>query len=116
MNRLLVLAAVFVASVAVAAPTTVARNSTTSPGYNFSIRVLITGKTVTLDRSVARRGWRAHFIVRNRDNKAHRFELGGLRTKSIAPGKKSNLGAFLENRGTYPYKIDNKVRGYFTVI
>jgi hypothetical protein len=43
------------------------------------------------------------------------FDVGGLKTRPIAPGKTGRVGAYLDNRGQYPYKIDHKFRGYFTV-
>jgi hypothetical protein len=108
--------ALLAVTLAVGAPASLAREKTTAPGYNFYIGVYVTDKTVTLTRSVGRRGWRAHFIVHNRGKKPHRFDVGGLSTPLIKPGKKSRIGAMLDVRGQYAYKVDNKVRGYFTVI
>lgn len=117
MKRLLPTIAAAAAALAVAAPASFAREATTAPGYNFYITVKIGAKTnVLLSRSVARRGWRAHFVVVNRDKVAHRFEIGGLKTPLIAPGKKGRLGAQLETRGAYAYQVDGKLRGYFRVI
>jgi hypothetical protein len=116
MKKLLLALALLSATLAVTAPGAPARGTTTAPGYNFYIGVYITGRGVTLSRSVGKRGWLAHFIVHNRDTKPHRFEVGGLRTKLIAPGKKVRLGAYLDTRGQYAFKVDNKLRGYFTVV
>ena len=33
----------------------------------------------------------------------------------MAPGQKRKLGAFLDDRGQFKYRVDGKVRGYFTV-
>jgi hypothetical protein len=107
--------AVAVASVAIAAPASLGRVATTSPGYNFEINVFITDQGVTLSRSVAKRGWRAHFVIHNQGKKSHVFDVGGLKSRAIAPGKRAKVGAYLDNRGQYPYKVDNKTRGYFTV-
>jgi hypothetical protein len=107
--------AVFAASLVVAAPVSLARGDTTSPGYNFRINVTLSDSSIVLSRTIAKRGWLAHFVIQNKGKKAHVFFIGGLKTKPIAPGKKGKLGAYLENRGQYPYKVDNKVRGYFVV-
>jgi hypothetical protein len=99
-----------------AAPAIPAAPATTSPGYNFTITVTVKDNDVILSRSVAKRGWRAHFVIANKGTKPHVFDIGGLKTAPIAPGKKGKLGAFLDDRGRYPYKVDRKIRGYFTVV
>ena len=104
---------VLAAALAVAPAPAVA---TTSPAYNFTIVVKITDKGVILDRSVAKRGWLAHFTILNKTRHPVRFEVGGLKTKPIQPGKKARLGAYLDTRGQYPYKVDDKLRGYFQVV
>jgi hypothetical protein len=111
---LLLTAAVAVAAIAVAAPT---GSATTAPGYNFKIDVIISkGGQVVLSRSLAKRGWLAHFVIHNKDKRKHTFDVGGLKTKKpILPGKIGKLGAYLENRGQYPYHVDGKLRGYFVV-
>ncbi len=116
MNRSLIGVVLSTLALAVAAPAAQAREATTAPGYNFYIGVYITDHGVTLTRSVGKRGWLAHFIVHNKGKKPHRFEVGGLKTKLIAPGTKTRLGAYLDTRGQYAYKVDNKLRGYFTVV
>jgi hypothetical protein len=117
MKKMLVAIAVVCAALAVAVPVSLAKETTTAPGYNFYIGVYINKNGgVVLTRSVARRGWLAHFIVHNGSAKVVRFEIGGLKTPPIKPGKKSRLGAQLENRGQYEYKVDNQRRGFFTVI
>src|SRR5882672_349094 len=100
---------------AFAAPASLGRDATTSPGYNFRIEVFITDGGVTLSRSVAKRGWLAHFVIYNRGKKPHRFDVGGLKTRVIVPGAKGKLGAYLDVRGQFAYKVDNKTRGYITV-
>jgi hypothetical protein len=112
---MLAVVAAAAASLAVAAPSSLARNATTSPGYNFRIDVYVTDSGVTLSRSVAKRGWLAHFVVHNRGKKAHVFDVGGLKTRPIAPGKQGKLGSYLDVRGQFAYKVDGKSRGYFTV-
>jgi hypothetical protein len=115
LKRVLVVMAVAAVSLAIAAPASLGRNTTTSPGYNFRIDVYITDQGVTLTRSVARRGWLAHFVVHNHGKKPHVFDVGGLKTRAIAPGKQGKVGAFLDVRGQFAYKVDNKTRGYLTV-
>lgn len=114
MKRVLVLIAVATALLAVAAPSSLARSGTTSPGYNFKIAVTITEKSVTLSRSLAKRGWLAHFVITNKGTKVHVFDIGGLK-RTIAPGKVGKIGAYMDTRGQFPYKVDGKTRGYFTV-
>lgn len=115
-KRLIVAVASLAASLVAAAPAIPADPATTSPGYNFTINVTLKDGQVILSRSIAKRGWRAHFVIANRGTKPHVFDIGGLKTAPIAPGKKGKLGAFLDNRGKYPYKVDRKIRGYFTVV
>jgi hypothetical protein len=120
MNKLLVglfaSAAMMAAVLTVGSAGALAREQTTAPGYNFKINVYITAKGVTLDRSVAKRGWLAHFIVHNNTKKPVRFEVGGLKTRLIAPGKIGRVGAFLDDRGQFDYKVDNHLKGYFQVV
>jgi hypothetical protein len=113
-KRVLVFIAVATALLAVAAPSSLARGKTTSPGYNFKIAVTITEKNVTLSRSIAKRGWLAHFVITNKGTKVHVFDIGGLK-RTIAPGKVGKIGAYMDTRGQFPYKVDGKTRGYFTV-
>jgi hypothetical protein len=115
-QRVVAVIALAAASLAVAAPSSLARGTTTSPGYNFRIEVALTDTSITLSRSLAKRGWLAHFVIHNRGKRAHVFDIGGLRTKRIAPGGTAKLGSYLDTRGQYPYKVDNKRRGFFTVI
>jgi hypothetical protein len=111
-KRVLALVLVAAAALALAAPSM----STTSPGYNFTINVVISKNNVVLSRSLAKRGWLAHFVIHNRDSKAHTFDVGGLHPKKPIPAHGTGkVGAFLETRGQYPYKVDGKVRGYFVV-
>jgi hypothetical protein len=112
---LAMLASVFVVAAAGSTAAS-AKTATTSPGYNFKIVVLITNKGVILSRSVAKRGWLAHFVIQNKSKEPHRFEVGGLKSRLIGPGKSGKVGAYLENRGQYEYKLDDKLRGYFQVV
>jgi hypothetical protein len=116
MKKGLIVVASLAGSLIVAAPAIPAGPATTSPGYNFTINVTVKDNAVVLSRSVGKRGWRAHFVIANRGTKPHVFDIGGLKTAPIAPGKKGKLGAFLDDRGKYPYKVDRKIRGYFTVV
>ena len=114
MKRVLILIAVATALLSVAALSSLARGNTTSPGYNFKINVTLTDKSVVLSRSLAKRGWLAHFVITNKGTKTHVFDIGGLK-RTIAKGKTAKLGSYLDTRGQYPYKVDGKIRGYFTV-
>jgi hypothetical protein len=84
--------------------------STTAPAYNFQIHVLVTNGAVKLDRSVARRGWLAHFVIQNRTSQTIRFEVGGLYSKPVRPGGSGKLGAFLDHRGRFIYNVDTKTK------
>jgi hypothetical protein len=111
-KRVLALVLVAAAALALAAPSM----STTAPGYNFKINVVITKNSVVLSRSLAKRGWLAHFVIQNRDSKPHTFDVGGLHPKKPIPAHGTGkVGAFLDDRGQYPYKVDGKIRGYFVV-
>ena len=110
-------AALMTAALALSAGGALAQERTTAPGYNFNINVFITAKGVTLDRSVAKRGWLLHFLVHNETTKPIRFEVGGLKSSSpIKPGKIGKVGAYADTRGQYIYKVDNVRRGYFQVV
>jgi hypothetical protein len=117
MKRTLALLVVLVATATVASPAVSAAPATTAPGYNFRIDVIISkGGQVVMSRTLAKRGWLAHFLIRNKDTKAHVFDVGGLKTKKpIVPGGTGKLGAYLDTRGQYPYRVDGKIRGYFVV-
>jgi hypothetical protein len=120
MRKLLigVLAGALLAAAALTVGSTgaLAQSSTTAPGYNFTINVYITNKGVILDRSVAKRGWLAHFLIHNHSSKTVQFEVGGLKSKKIPPGKTGKVGAYLDDRGQFDYKVDNVLRGYFQVV
>ena len=116
MKKPLLVLALFAALTGVVAAPSLARPTTTAPAYNFDIHVTITDAGVTLDRSVAKRGWLAHFLILNKSHKAVRFDVGGLQTKLIPPGKQGKVGAFLDTRGQYTYKVNNQVKGYFQVV
>jgi hypothetical protein len=117
MTRILTLLSTVAAATALVAPSVSAAPATTAPGYNFKINVYIQkGGQVVMSSSLAKRGWLAHFLIHNRDKKAHVFDVGGLKTKKpIPPGGLGKVGAYLDTRGQYPYKVDGKVRGYFVV-
>ncbi len=115
MKRALTTIAILAASFAVAAPSSLARGTTTSPGYNFKINVTISDTGITLSRSVAKRGWLAHFLIYNKGKKTHVFNIGGLK-RSVASGGHAKLGAYLDTRGQYKYTVDGKYRGSFTVL
>jgi len=115
-KRALALFLIAAAALALAAPSLSARPETTAPGYNFKIDVVITKNNVVLSRSLAKRGWLAHFVIHNRDSKPHTFDVGGLHPKKPIPAHGTGkVGAYLDNRGQYAYRVDNKIRGYFVV-
>jgi hypothetical protein len=111
----LLIATLVAATLVVAAPSSLAQNSTTAPGYNFKIDVYIARSDVTLTRSTGRRGWLAHFAIHNRTKTAHVFSVGGVKSHSVLPGKTGKLGVYLSARGQFAYKVDKSTRGFFTV-
>jgi hypothetical protein len=113
-KRVLALVAVLAAFGTAAVPL---GNATTAPGYNFKIKITIkTGGSIAWSSNQVKRGWLAHFIVTNRDKKAHVFKVGGLGSnKPIKPGKTYKFGAYSETRGQFPFKVDGKTRGWFVV-
>jgi len=84
--------------------------ATTAPAYNFQILVVVTDGAVRLDRSVAKRGWLAHFLIKNKSKQSIRFEIGGLRSKTVEPGKSGKLGSFLDQRGQFTYHVENSAK------
>ena len=115
MKRVLVVIAMAGALLSVAAPSSLARGNTTSPGYNFRVDVTITDSGITLSRTVAKRGWLAHFRIQNNGKKTHVFDIGGLK-RTVPPGQLRSLGAYMDTRGQYKYRVDGKYRGSFTVL
>ena len=116
MKRTLLLVAVLSALAAVVPAASLARQQTTSPAYNFVITVTITDKNVVLSAADAKRGWLAHFTIVNKSKHPAQFEVGGLKSMVIPPGGKGKVGAYLDTRGQYPYKVNNERRGYFQVV
>ena len=91
MKRVLDVVAVAAALLSVAAPSSLAQGTTTSPGYNFRINVTMTDNGVVLSRSLAKRGWLAHFVITNKGTKAHVFDVGGLK-RTVQAGKVGKIG------------------------
>jgi hypothetical protein len=89
-------------------------HATTSPGYNYKIKVTMTDKQVIMSSYIAKRGWIARFLVTNKGKKAHVIDIGGLK-KRLAPGAKGRLASYLEDRGQFKVRLDGVVRGLFTV-
>jgi hypothetical protein len=102
-------------SLAAITPSSLARTSTTAPGYNFKIDVYIAKSDVTLTRSSGRRGWLAHFTIHNQTKVAHVFSVGGIKSHSVRPGTTGKLGVYLSARGQFAFKVDKTTRGFFTV-
>src|SRR5579862_1729746 len=94
-KRVVALFLIVAATAAVAVPAVSARPTTTAPGYNFKIHVTISkGGQVLMSSLYSKRGWLLHFIVINKDTKAHKFDVGGRGpAKAIAPGKRVTFGA-----------------------
>jgi hypothetical protein len=117
MKRKVLLLVVFgVLALSVAAPAALA---TTAPAVNMNIIVTISDKATTFSASVGRRGWAAHFIIQNVGKQTHRIAIGGLKTPPIKPGKRSRLGAYLEDRGQFKWAVDEggpNQSGFFTVV
>jgi hypothetical protein len=111
MTRTIVLA-VMAAAVLAVAP--LASHATTSPGYNFKIKVTVTDRQVVLSSSVAKRGWIVRFVITNKGTKTHLVDIGGLK-KQVKPGATARLASYLDDRGQYKIKVDGQVRGLFTV-
>lgn len=116
-SRLMFVVAVIVA---VAALVPVA-SATTAPDMTVKIRVLMSDTGVTLSQVKSYRGWYANFIVINKGKKAHKFEIGGLTTPVLKPGKQHVLKVELALRGTVTYQDDlnpknQSSKGTFSVI
>ena len=79
-------------------------SATTAPSLTVKIRVFMSDTGVTLSQGTAIRGWYAHFIVVNQGKKAHKFEIGGLATPVIPPGKEHVLKIELALRVTVVYE------------
>jgi uncharacterized protein (DUF58 family) len=79
--------------------------ATTAPAVQVTIKVTVTDKGITMSRYQARRGWAAHFVVRNTGTKPYAVDIGGLLTGLIKPGTRKTVSASLEERGTYPFKV-----------
>ena len=117
MRRILLGFALVTALSGAVASGSLARNATTAPGYNFTIHVTVTDGGIHLSSALARRGWLAHFIIMNKSHKPIRFNMGGLETKLIPPGKQGKLGAYLDDRGQFKYHVvgNDKFFGFFQV-
>jgi hypothetical protein len=95
---------------ALASVTVLPAAATTGPAYNFPVTVVVTDKGVILSRSDAKRGWLAHFLIKNKSKQTVRFEVGGLVSSPVLPGKKGRLGAYLDHRGRFTYSVENKAK------
>ena len=95
--------------------------ATTAPAVQVTIKVTVSDHGITMSKYTARRGWAAHFVVRNTRSNPYAVDIGGLLTGPIAPGKKKTVSASLEERGAYPYKVvltpvPKKYTGVFRVV
>src|SRR3954454_19857032 len=105
-KKLLLLAAIGALAASLAVPSALA---TTAPAVSVKILVTVTDKAATFSTTGGRRGWAAHFTVKNVGKKPHQFEIGGLKSKLLAPGAKATIGAYLEDRGAFAWKVDKGV-------
>lgn len=95
--------------------------ATTAPAVQVTIRVTVTDHGIKMSQYTAKRGWAAHFVVRNAGTKTYAVDIGGLLTGPISPGKRKTVSASLEERGAFPFKVvlqpvPEKYRGVFRVI
>jgi len=95
--------------------------ATTAPAVQVTIKVNVNDHGITMSKYTARRGWAAHFVVRNMGSKPYAVDIGGLLTGPIAPGRKRTVSASLEERGAFPYKVvlkpvTKKFSGVFRVV
>ena len=95
-------------------------SATTAPTLTIKIRVVMTDTGVRLSQVKSYRGWYVNFIVVNHGTKAHKFEIGGLTTPVIKPGKSHVLKVELALRGTVTYSdllnAGNRSTGTFAVV
>ena len=105
-----------IATMALLPSSGLAARSTTAPGYNYTIKVTITANGVTLSSSDAKRGWLLHFLVTNKTSTPHTFSVGGMSSKTLAPGSTGKIGAYAEDRGQFKYYVDKSLKGYFQVV
>jgi hypothetical protein len=115
-TKLLLLGSTVALMLSLAVPAALA---TTAPAVSVKITVTITKKATKFSLTGGRRGWAAHFTVRNADTKPHQLEIGGLKSKVVKPGGKSTIGAYLEDRGSFVWKVDKggpNRQGLFKVV
>jgi hypothetical protein len=79
-------------------------SATTAPTLTIKIRVTMSDTGVKLSQVKSYRGWYANFIVVNHGKKAHKFEIGGMTTPVLKPGKSHVIKVELALRGTVTYK------------
>jgi hypothetical protein len=95
-------------------------NATTAPTLTVHIHVVLTDGGIIVGTKKSYRGWYANFIVVNHGTKPHKFEIGGLTTPTIAPGKRYVLKVSLDLRGsvtyTDPLNPGPHSSGVFTVV
>lgn len=124
------LALVFTVSLAVLglAADGLARSQTTNPGGYFTVRVVVTDKTVTLKPNHARRGQIGVFLVTNRAKAQRVFSLGDVTLTrhrgtgfaiKLARNQQKRVLLTLDYRGPLPAAVGTvaktKVVGAFIV-
>jgi hypothetical protein len=115
-KTLLLFAAIGALVAALAVPSAMA---TTAPAVSVKILVTVSDKAVTFSKNGGRRGWAAHFTVKNVGTKPHQIDIGGLKSAVIKPGKTGKIGAYLEDRGAFAWKVDKggpHLQGFFKVV
>ena len=115
-KKLLLLAGIAALAVSLAVPSALA---TTAPAVSVKILVTVSDNAATFSTQGGRRGWAAHFTVKNVGKKPHRFEIGGLKSKLLKPGELGRIGAYLEDRGAFEWKVDQggpHLQGFFKVV
>lgn len=110
----------FLAAALAAAAFLPVASATTAPTLTVKIRVVMTDLGVTLSQVKSYRGWYANFIVVNQGKKAHRFEIGGMTTPVLKPGKRHVIKVELALRGSVTYSdlvnAGTRSKGTFTVV
>ena len=95
--------------------------ATTAPTLTVKIHVIMSDRSVKLSQDKSYRGWYANFIVVNHGKKPHKFEIGGMTTPVLKPGKSHVIKVELALRGQVTYQDvlnpgSRASKGVFSVI
>lgn len=93
---------------------------TTSPGKQIVIGVILSDQSVNVfEGAKAPRGSTVIFLISNRGQKVHNFEVLGKKTPLIKPKQGARLVINLLSRGAFPYQstVDKgpRFRGHFVI-